>query len=318
MKVLVTGGAGFIGSEFCRALASGNYLEFGIDPSGITVLDSLTYASNLDNLQSLLADPNFKFVHASLNDKEIVDELVSVSDLILNFAAESHVDNSIVDATSFISSNVAGVATLLEALKKRKTARMIQISTDEVYGSIQHGSWDEKQPLEPNSPYAASKASGDLLVRAYVKTHGLDVVLTRCSNNYGPYQHTEKLIPTLISRILLNRPLPIYGSGSNIREWIHVGDHSRAIALVASKGVTGEIYNIGSGDEYTNLEIANLLIELASSSSTIEYVPDRLGHDQRYSLNTSKIFDLGWGPRIEFRSGLRDTFEWYKKNSLKK
>jgi dTDP-glucose 4,6-dehydratase len=316
MRVLVTGGAGFIGSQFCRALANGEYSEFGIDPSLITVLDSLTYAGDLGNLLNLPDDPNFEFIQASLNDKEIVAELVSNSDLIVNFAAESHVDNSILDGTNFISSNVTGVVVLLEALKRRRDARMIQVSTDEVYGSIDHGSWDEKQPLEPNSPYAASKASGDLLVRAYVKTHGLDVVLTRCSNNYGPHQHSEKLIPTLIHQILRNRPLPIYGTGTNVREWIHVRDHSRALALLASKGASGEVYNIGTKDGHTNLEIAEILIQLTNSSSKIEFVPDRLGHDQRYSLNFSKISKLGWEAETNFHTGLMETLAWYQNNHL--
>jgi len=314
VRVLVTGGAGFIGSQFCRALANGEYSEFGIEPSLITVLDSLTYAGDLANLLNLPDDPNFKFIHSSLTNKDIVAELVSNSDLIVNFAAESHVDNSILDGTNFISSNVTGVVVLLEALKRRRDARMIQVSTDEVYGSIVHGSWDEKQSLEPNSPYAASKASSDLLVRAYVKTHGLDVVLTRCSNNYGPHQHSEKLIPTLINRILRNRPLPIYGTGNNVREWIHVRDHSRALAFIASKGTSGEVYNIGTKDEHTNLDIAKILIRLTNSNSEIEFVPDRLGHDQRYSLDFSKISKLGWKSETNFLTGLEETIAWYQKN----
>jgi dTDP-glucose 4,6-dehydratase len=190
---------------------------------------------------------------------------------------------------------------------------MIQVSTDEVYGSIQQGSWDELQPLEPNSPYAASKASGDLLVRAYVKTHGVDVVLTRCSNNYGPHQHSEKLIPTLIKRIIEGRPLPIYGTGENVREWIHVRDHAQAIALIAANGVSGEVYNIGTNDEHTNLEIAKLLIQLTDTTSTIDFVKDRLGHDQRYSLDISKISKLGWVAETNFLNGLEETIAWYKK-----
>ena len=312
MKVLVTGGAGFIGSEFCRALSNGNYSQIGVIPTEITVLDSLTYAGNLANLGRLIEEPNFNFIHGSLSEVELIGDLVSNSDLIVNFAAESHVDNSIQDATNFVTSNVVGVATILEALKRNKASRMIQVSTDEVYGSISKGSWDEKQPLEPNSPYAASKAAGDLMVRSYVRTHGLDVVLTRCSNNYGPYQHSEKLIPTLISRILQNQPLPIYGTGNNIREWIHVRDHCQAIALLCVKGQKGDIYNIGTKDEFTNLEIANFLIEISASSSKIEFVADRLGHDLRYSLDTSKIAKLGWVPLVKFENGLNETFNWYK------
>ena len=312
MRILVTGGAGFIGSEFCRALADNRYGEFGLTASSITVLDSLTYAGNLANLENLQGNSNFEFVHAALEDTVVLEELISTADLVVNFAAESHVDNSILDGSSFVSTNVLGVVNLLETLKKFPQVRMVQVSTDEVYGSIDVGSWDENFPLQPNSPYSASKASADLFVRAYSKTHGINVVTTRCSNNYGPYQHSEKLIPTLIAKLIKDEPLPIYGNGGNIREWIHVRDHCRGIACIATLGKSGEIYNIGSKDEFSNLEIANLLLVMSGSNSEIKFVGDRPGHDFRYSLDTDKIQFLGWSPIIEFEEGLRETFQWYR------
>lgn len=316
MRVLVTGGAGFIGSEFCRSLVQNDFSAYGLIATEITVLDSLTYAGNLENLRAVQNDSNFHFVKASLQEKAIVEELLSKSDILINFAAESHVDNSILDGSSFVSTNVLGVVNLLEILKKFPRVKMIQISTDEVYGSIESGSWDENSSVEPNSPYSASKASADLLVRAYTKTHGLNVITTRCSNNYGPYQHIEKLIPTLISRILNGKSLPIYGDGKNIREWIHVKDHCRAIAFVASFGERGEIYNIGSKDECSNLQIAKMLKKISGADSVIEFVPDRLGHDFRYSLDSRKIESMGWSPKIEFESGLSETFYWYKSRAI--
>lgn len=315
MRVLVTGGAGFIGSEFCRALADNQYSEFGLTASSITVLDSLTYAGKLSNLEILQGNSNFEFVHAGIEDSKVLEELVSNADLVVNFAAESHVDNSIIDGSSFVHTNVLGVVNLLETLKKFRKVRMVQVSTDEVYGSIEFGSWDENFPLQPNSPYSASKASADLFVRAYSKTHGLNVVTTRCSNNYGPFQHSEKLIPTLIAKLIKDEPLPIYGNGGNIREWIHVRDHCRGIACIATLGHPGEIYNIGSKDEFSNLEIANLLLVMSESRSEIKFVGDRPGHDFRYSLDTRKIQLLGWSPIIEFEKGLRETLQWYRSRS---
>lgn len=312
MRILVTGGAGFIGSEFCRGLAQNLYIDHGLIASEITVLDSLTYAGNLDNLEMLLGHSNFKFVKGSLQDSELLLDLFSSIDLVVNFAAESHVDNSINNGSSFVSTNVAGVVNLLETLKKYPKLRMVQVSTDEVYGSIVSGSWDEACAVAPNSPYSASKASADLFVGAYVRTHGVNVVTTRCSNNYGPFQHVEKFIPTLIMNLLKNTPLPIYGNGKNVREWIHVGDHCQGIACIATLGKSGDIYNIGTKDEFSNLEIANFLKNISGSFSEIEYVPDRLGHDFRYSLNTSKIKSLGWTSKVDFKEGLTQTFNWYK------
>ncbi len=312
MRFLITGGAGFIGSEFCRSLADNSYSHYGLVASEITVLDALTYAGTLDNLWMIQDNPNFNFIKASIQDATIIEELLSKTDILINFAAESHVDNSILDGSSFVSTNVLGVVNLLEILKKFPLVKMIQVSTDEVYGSIELGSWNEACSIEPNSPYSASKASADLFVRAYSKTHGLNVLTTRCSNNYGPYQHTEKLIPTLISRLLKREPLPIYGNGKNIREWIHVADHCRGIAFVSSFGQRGEIYNIGSEDEYSNLEVARLLQTVSGIDSKIEYVPDRPGHDFRYSLDTRKIRSMGWSPKIKFESGLLETFNWYR------
>jgi len=312
MRFLVTGGAGFIGSTFCQDLASNLFSDLGLCASEITVLDSLTYAGNLTNLTELQQNSNFRFVKGSILDTKIVEDLMAHSDYLVNFAAESHVDNSILDGSNFVSSNVLGVVNLLETLKKFPRVKMIQVSTDEVYGSINSGSWHEESPVEPNSPYSASKASADLFTRAYAKTHGINVLTTRCSNNYGPHQHAEKLIPTLISKLLRDEPLPIYGDGRNIREWIHVQDHCRGIAFVAAFGHSGEVYNIGTADEFSNLEIAKMLLNLSNSNSDLNFVADRLGHDFRYSLNTQKIRSMGWSPNVEFNSGLAETFEWYK------
>lgn len=313
MKILVTGGAGFIGSEFVRSLLRDKYAEFDLIPTEVIVIDALTYAGNLENLKEISTDPRYKFVHGNIMDFELMLEISKNCDLLVNFAAESHVDRSIDNPSIFIETNVLGTYTVLEVAKRNNAKRVIQVSTDEVYGSIKHGSWDENSPLQPNSPYSASKASGDLLARSYVNTYGMDVIVTRCCNNYGPYQHPEKLIPLLITKILNGEGLPIYGDGKNIREWIHVSDHSRAIAFLATKGTSGEIYNIGSGDEFDNLAIAQLILDLsASGDSRLNMVPDRKGHDFRYSLNSSKIRNRGWAPLVFFKSGLQLTFDSIK------
>jgi dTDP-glucose 4,6-dehydratase len=289
LKILVTGGAGFIGSEFVRSLLQDKYAEFGLIPTEVIVIDALTYAGNLENLEEISNDPRYEFVHGNITDFELMLEISESCDLLVNFAAESHVDRSIDNPSIFINTNVLGTYTVLEVAKRNDVKRVIQISTDEVYGSIENGSWDENSPLQPNSPYSASKASADLLARSYVNTYGVDVIVTRCCNNYGPYQHPEKLIPLLITKILNGEDLPIYGDGKNIREWIHVSDHARAIALLAMRGISGEIYNIGSEEEFTNISLALEIVGIIqSSTSKIKYVEDRKGHDFRYSLDDSK------------------------------
>lgn len=314
MKILVTGGAGFIGSEFVRSLLQDKYAEFGLIPTKVIVIDALTYAGNLENLEEINADPRYEFVHGNITDFELMLEISKSCDLLVNFAAESHVDRSIDNPSIFIETNVLGTYTVLEVAKRNNVRRVIQISTDEVYGSIENGSWNEESTLKPNSPYSASKASADLLARSYFKTFGLDIIITRSCNNYGPFQHHEKLIPQLISRILRSESLPIYGDGLNIREWIHVSDHTRAIGLLAVKGTSGDVYNIGSSEEYTNLEIANKLLSLVpESNSKIEFVKDRLGHDFRYSLNALKIQDLGFKLTNGFEKGIAGTIDWYRK-----
>ncbi len=289
MKILVTGGAGFIGSEFVRSLLQDKYAEFGLIPKEVIVIDALTYAGNLENLEEIRTDPRYKFVHGSITDFELMLEISKSCDLLVNFAAESHVDRSIENPSIFIETNVLGTYTVLEVAKRNEVKRVIQISTDEVYGSIKIGSWDENSPLQPNSPYSASKASGDLLARSYVNTYGMDVIVTRCCNNYGPYQHPEKLIPLLITKILNGEDLPIYGDGKNVREWIHVSDHARAIAFLSGQGISGEIYNIGSDEEFSNISLALEIVEIMQpNKSKIKYVEDRKGHDFRYSLDDSK------------------------------
>jgi len=314
LKILVTGGAGFIGSEFVRALLQDKYSEFGLKPDKVIVIDALTYAGSLRNLAPVSDDKRFSFIHGNINDFKLMLDISQQCDLIVNFAAESHVDRSIENPAIFIETNVLGAYTVLEVAQRNKVKRVIQVSTDEVYGSIKIGSWDEESPLKPNSPYSASKASADLLARSYFKTFGLDVIITRSCNNYGPYQHNEKLIPQLISRILQGESLPIYGDGLNIREWIHVGDHAHAIALIAVKGTSGEVYNIGSSEKFTNLEIADILLSLVpESSSKIAFVKDRLGHDFRYSMKSRKIKNFGQEFR-SFESGISDVIKFYENN----
>lgn len=310
MRRIVTGGAGFIGSNYLRKyVLEEKRTEF-------VVLDSLTYAGDLTNLHELLHLPNFTFVRGDIADKSLVDNLIKTGDTVINFAAESHVDRSIDSGYDFVKTNVLGTQVLLESSLRAGGVRFIQVSTDEVYGSINHGSWDEGYPLDPNSPYSASKASADLLCLSYFRTFGMDVRITRCSNNYGPYQYPEKLIPFFIKRLLGGEKVPLYGTGNNIREWIHVSDHIRGIALVESKGKPGEVYNLGSGHHITNLEIAHLILEvLGFEKDKIEYVQDRKGHDLRYSLNITKAkTELGFSPEINFSEGIRQTIHWYKEN----
>lgn len=308
MKVLVTGGAGFIGSNFVELALSEEFSAI----SSVIVLDKLTYAGHLTNLNEVLKNRNFQFVKGDICDPKIVDELVAQIDVIINFAAESHVDRSIENSSEFVKTNILGVQVLLDAAKKYKIKKFIQISTDEVYGSILEGSWDESCPLLPNSPYSASKASADLLVRSYFHTHQLDVNITRCSNNFGPKQNLEKLIPHFISRLLEDKKVPIYGDGKNVRDWLYVSDHCKGIYKVLLSGTPGEIYNIGGGVEMTNIEITNLLIDLLGKDiSLIEYVNDRPGHDFRYSVNWNKISKLGYTPSNDFMVNLMQTINWY-------
>jgi len=310
--ILVTGGAGFIGSNFIRY-----FLKKYEDHDFMLVnLDKLTYAGNLSNLQDI-QDARYRFVRGDICDRKLVEEVILEGgvDTILNFAAESHVDRSIHDPSSFITTDVLGTCVLLEAARKCGVERYLQVSTDEVYGSIENGSFREEDPLDPSSPYSASKAGGDLLVKAYHKTYGLPVVITRSSNNYGPYQHPEKLIPRFITNAIQNHRLPLYGDGLNMRDWLYVEDNCEAIDLVLHQGEKGEIYNIGSGVETTNLEITRLILEfLGKSESLIEYVKDRPGHDRRYSLDTTKIRKMGWKPKHRLQDALAKTVKWYQDN----
>lgn len=315
MKIVITGGAGFIGSEFVRAFIRGDYLKFGLHATEVVVIDSLTYAGNLLNLKEIQSDDRLKFVHGDITDSKLVNQITKDSSLIVNFAAESHVDRSIDFSSTFIRSNIVGAQTIFDTALKNKVGRVVQVSTDEVYGSIATGAWNEQNPLLPNSPYSASKASADLIARAYHQTYGLNVITTRCSNNYGPYQHIEKFIPKLITNMIKNKDLPIYGDGANVREWIHVSDHAAAIALISAKGKSGEIYNIGSNDHYSNMEVAELLLqEIDFTKSVIEFVADRLGHDFRYSLDWTKSQNLGFEKTIQFKEGLARTINWYREN----
>ena len=308
MKVLVTGGAGFIGSNFVSQFVSGKYPE--IDQ--VIVLDKLTYAGKLENLTDALQDPRVSFVQGDICDFSLVNDLVPEVDAIINFAAESHVDRSIESASEFIRTNVLGTQTLLEAARIHKITKFLQVSTDEVYGSIESGSWNEESPLLPNSPYSASKAGADLLVRAYHVTHNLHTIITRCSNNYGPRQYPEKLIPHFVQELVRGNSVPVYGDGLNIRDWLHVDDHCHGIYIALTKGVPGEIYNIGGGVELTNLELTqSILMLMDQPKERIKFVKDRLGHDLRYSVNWSKIQNLGYRPEKELKAELKNTVRWF-------
>ncbi|MGV1003193.1 MAG: dTDP-glucose 4,6-dehydratase [Candidatus Nanopelagicales bacterium] len=314
MKILVTGAAGFIGSNYVRKQLADAYPETA--GAQITVLDKLTYAGCLDNLAPIADSPRYRFVEGDICDAALVAGLMPGHDAVVHFAAESHVDRSITGAADFVLTNVLGTQTLLQAALNAKVARFVHVSTDEVYGSISQGSWDENRPLEPNSPYSASKASSDLLARAYARTFGMDVSVTRCSNNYGPYQFPEKVIPLFVTNLMDGIPVPLYGEGTNIRDWLHVDDHCRGINLVLAKGRGGEVYNIGGGTELTNLELTDQLLSgLGVDWDMVTRVPDRLGHDLRYSVDISKISaELGYEPAVPFASGLAETIAWYRAN----
>ncbi|WP_240414726.1 dTDP-glucose 4,6-dehydratase [Paenibacillus periandrae] len=312
MKVLITGGAGFIGSNFVIYMLN-KYPDYQF-----VNLDALTYAGNLENLESIQHNPNYSFVKGDIADAALLDEIFKRGiDIVVNFAAESHVDRSILDPQIFVKTNVLGTQALLDAAKKYEVKKFVQVSTDEVYGSLgDTGLFTELTPLTPNSPYSASKAGGDLLVRAYHETFGMNVNITRCSNNYGPFQFPEKLIPLMISNALSDKSLPVYGDGLNIRDWLYVEDHCSAIDLVMHSGVNGEVYNIGGNNERTNIQIIEaILTELNKPSTLITYVKDRLGHDRRYGIDATKITDeLGWKPKYHFESGIKETIQWYLNN----
>jgi dTDP-glucose 4,6-dehydratase len=309
-RLLVTGGAGFIGSAYVRALLGPN----GPPDVAVTVLDKLTYAGNPANLDEVRHTDGFAFVRGDICDAELVDELVAAHDQVVHFAAESHVDRSILGADTFVRTNVLGTQTLLDAALRHRPKNVVHISSDEVYGSIRTGSWPETDPLRPNSPYSASKAASDLIALSYHRTHGLDVRVTRCSNTYGPHQYPEKVVPLFITRLLDGEPVPLYGDGHNIRDWIHVDDHVRAIELVRTRGRPGEVYNIGAGHELSNRQLTGLLLRACGADwGRVRYVEDRKGHDWRYSVDFTKIrTELGFAPLKDLATGLAETVDWYR------
>ena len=307
MKILVTGGLGFIGSNFVRYMIE----EAGVDAADIVIVDALKYGSNENNLKNL----DYNFVKGDICDYDLMAELVAEADAVVNFAAETHVDRSISNPYAFVESNVIGTYTILEAIRKANSnVKLVHISTDEVYGDIEKGSFTEEDMLKPSSPYSASKTSSDMFVLAYVRTYGLNAVITRCTNNYGPYQFPEKLIPKAIIRAKMDKKIPIYGTGKNVRDWIFVKDHCDAINLVLEAGDGGEIYNVASGEERTNLEVVSEILRIVGKPDLIEFVEDRPGHDIRYSLDSSKIMRLGWEPEHSFKEGIKKTVEWYAGN----
>jgi dTDP-glucose 4,6-dehydratase len=324
MRLLVTGGAGFIGSHYVRSVLTGAW--GGAEPDSVVVLDKLTYAGNLANIAPVVDDPRLRFVEGDILDRGAVDQLMAQVDAVVHFAAESHVDRSILGAAEFVMTNVVGTQTLLDSALRAGALRagalrhgiekFVHVSTDEVYGSIAQGSWDEDEPLLPNSPYSASKASSDLLARSYHRTHGLPVCITRCSNNYGPYQFPEKVIPLFVTNLIDGAEVPLYGEGANVRDWLHVDDHCRGIQLVLEGGRPGEVYNIGGGTELSNKDLTGLLLEATGTDwDRVRRVTDRLGHDLRYSVDIAKIStELGYRPRVPFADGLAETVEWYRSN----
>ncbi|MGW1996960.1 dTDP-glucose 4,6-dehydratase [Embleya sp. NPDC001921] len=311
MQILVTGGAGFIGSEFVRGLLSRSSVS-----DTVTVLDKLSYSGNIANLAAVAGHPGYTFVQGDIRDVDVVDQIVPGHDVVVHFAAESHVDRSISGAMEFVTTNVVGTQVLLDAARKHRVNRFVHVSTDEVYGSIAEGSWTEGWPLAPNSPYSASKAGSDLLALAAFRTHGMDVVLTRCSNNYGPYQFPEKMIPLFLTNLFDGHAVPLYGDGANVRDWLHVADHCAGIEKVMRLGRAGETYHIGGGVELTNKELTARLLEACGADwGMVRQVEDRKGHDLRYSLSIEKIQDeLGYAPAIPFDRGLADTVAWYRAN----
>ena len=314
MRVLVTGGAGFIGSNFVRMAIEGRLP--GLEDAQLTVLDALTYSGTLTNLKSVENSERFSFIHGDIQDSATVKEAMEGQNVVVHFAAESHVDRSVNNSRIFVETNVLGTQTLLDQALAQELEKFVHVSTDEVYGSIDSGSWDENQPLLPNSPYSASKASSDLLVRSYHVTHGLNANITRCSNNYGPHHFPEKVIPLFVTNLLNGRSVPLYGDGLNIRDWLHVDDHCRGINLVLQDGRPGEVYNIGGGTELSNSELTRLLLEATNrDDSFVERVADRKGHDRRYSVDIGKISsELAYSPQVDFSEGLAAVVQWYRDN----
>ena len=314
MRVLVTGGAGFIGSNYVRELLGGAYPVYA--DAEVVMLDKLTYAGNEDNLASVADSPRYRFVQGDICDPTAVGKVMEGVDVVVHFAAESHVDRSIAGSADFVLTNVLGTQTLLQGALDAGVGKFVHVSTDEVYGSIDEGSWPETHPLEPNSPYSASKASSDLLARAFHRTHGLPVCITRCSNNYGPYQFPEKVLPLFVTNLMDGGKVPLYGDGLNVRDWLHVADHCRGIQLVAEAGRPGEVYNIGGGTELSNRELTERLLEASGAGwEMVRPVADRKGHDRRYSLDITKINnELGYEPQVTLEKGLADTVAWYRAN----
>ena len=313
MRILVTGGAGFIGSHYVRTLLSGGFR--GYSGAQVTVYDKLTYAGNLANLAPVGDSPRYAFVQGDICDPAKLAEVLPGHDAVINFAAESHVDRSIAGAAEFVMSNVAGVQTLLDACRTAGVPRIVHVSTDEVYGSIAEGEWTEQSPLDPNSPYSAAKAGGDLIAIAFARTHGVNVSVTRCCNNYGPYQYPEKVIPLFTTNLLDGKPVPLYGDGRNVRGWIHVDDHCRVIQLVLEEGEAGKVYNINGDVELNNRELTAAIIDkLGASWDDVVPVPDRKAHDRRYCLDDSLLRSMGYAPLTPFSDGLKATIEWYAAN----
>ncbi len=311
MRLLVTGGAGFIGSHFVRTALTEGYP--GLEGVEITVFDKLTYAGNLANLTPVERDPAYRFAKGDIVSAEDLDAVLPGHDAIVNFAAESHVDRSITGASTFVLTNVLGAQQVFEAALRHRIDRVLHVSTDEVYGSIDEGEWREDHILEPNSPYSAAKAGSDLLARAYAVTYGLNVTTTRCSNNYGPYQFPEKVIPLFVTNLIDGKNVPLFGDGLNVRDWLHVADHCRGIALALIAGGKGEVYNIGGGRELTNKELTGLLLQACDAGwDRVDHVEDRKGHDRRYALDHAKLGALGYAPQVAFEDGLAETVLWYR------
>jgi dTDP-glucose 4,6-dehydratase len=314
VRLFVTGGAGFIGSNFVRMALRGELV--GLEDAEITVFDALTYSGTLTNLEAVKDSPRYSFIQGDIRDEDAVRSALPGHHAIVHFAAESHVDRSVHNSRIFVETNVVGTQTLLDQALALGIPRFVHISTDEVYGSIDSGSWDENEPLLPNSPYSASKAASDLLVRSFFVTHGLNASITRCSNNYGPHHFPEKVIPLFVTNLLDGHPVPLYGDGLNVRDWLHVDDHCRGISLVLQKGQPGEIYNIGGGTELSNTELTDLLLAATGrDKSFVTAVRDRKGHDRRYSVDISKIsHELGYQPQVDFTAVLADVVQWYRDN----